>query len=81
MLRIPGDISLLVLIDRKQLNQIFISGVAADYSTGEARLVKMELDCIEETSIVNQSIETIPFHEALNIMLNAIVRWLYFWNV
>ena len=72
MLRIAGDISLLVLTDRKQLNQILISGIAADYSTGKAGLVKMELDCIEETAIVKQSIETIPFHEALNVMLNEI---------
>ena len=60
MLRIAGDIALMVLTDRKQLNQIFISAIAANYSTGKAKLVKMELDCIEETSIVNQSIETIP---------------------
>ena len=72
MIRIAGDVALLVLTENKQLHQIMICGVAADYKSGGAMLIKMELDCVEETLQIKQSIDTIPFYEALNAMMNMI---------
>ena len=72
MIRIAGDVALLVLTENKQLHQIMICGVAADYKSGDAMLIKMELDCVEETLQIKQSIDTIPFYKALNAMMNMI---------
>ena len=72
MIRIADDVALLVLTDNKQLHQITTSGIAADYSSGDVMLITMELDCLEETSLIKQSIDTIPFHNTLNALLNMI---------
>ena len=72
MLRIAGDVSLLVLADRKQLHKLCIVGIATDYKTSKAKMIKMDIDCLEETLIIKQSTEGIPFNEALNSTLNII---------
>lgn len=53
----------------KQLHQLCIVGIAADYKTSKAKMIKMDIDCLEETSIIKQSNEAILFSEALNSML------------
>ena len=72
MLRIAGDVSLLVLADRKQLLHLHIIGLAANYKTGTVKIIKMEIDCIGETSIIKEVNEVVPFSEAFNIMLHII---------
>ena len=42
------------------------------YGTGQAKLVKLVINCVEETSEVKQSQEVVPFCTALNIVLDAI---------
>ena len=46
-----------------------ICGLSADYKSGDAMLIKMQLNCIEEAFSVKQSIDAIPFHQALNALL------------
>ena len=72
MLRTAGDVLLAVLADKKLIRCVTIVGLAASYKTGDAKLVRLTLDCINETAEVVQSRESIPFCEALNIVLNAI---------
>ena len=74
MLRTAGDILLAVLADKKLIRCVTIVGLAASYKTDDAKLVRLTLDCIDETAEVVQSRsrESIPFCEALNIVLNAI---------
>ena len=72
MLRTAGDILLAVLADKRLIRSVTIVGLAASYKTADAKLVKLGLNCIDETAEVVQSRESIPFCEALNIVLNAI---------
>ena len=69
MLRIAGDVSLLVLADRKQLLHLHIIGLAANYRIGTAKIIKMEIDCVGETSIIKEVNEIIPFSQTFNIIL------------
>ena len=72
MLRTAGDLLLAVLADKKQIRCITIAGLAANYDTGKAKLLKLIINCAEETSEVKQSQEVVPFCTALNIVLDAI---------
>ena len=44
-------------------SHIKIGGVAANYRTNDAKLVKSTLNCTDETSEVIQSVESLPFSE------------------
>ena len=72
MLRTAGDMLLAVLADKKLIRCVTFLGLAASYKTGHAKLVKLILNCIDETAEIVQSRESIPFCEALNVVLNAI---------
>ena len=52
--------------------KLIIVGLAASYKTGDAKIVKLILNCIDESAEIVQSRESIPFCDALNIVLNAI---------
>ena len=71
MIRTAGDLLLAVLADKKQIRCITIAGLAANYGTGQAKLVKLVINCVEETSEVKQSQEVVPFCTALNIVLGC----------
>ena len=72
MLKLAGDVVLAVLADKKQISNVMIFGLAASYKKSDAKLVKLTLSWTDETSEVIQSIESLPFCEALNIILTAI---------
>ena len=72
MLRTSGDLVLHVLSDKKQILLITIIGLAVNYKTGNAKMIEMEIDLIEETSVVKQVREALGFDEALNAMLHII---------
>ena len=70
MLQTAGDLLLAVLADKKC---IMFAGLAVNYyDTGKAKLLKLIINCAEETSEVKQSQEVVPFCTALNIVLDAI---------
>ena len=52
MLRTSGDLVLHLLSDKKQILLITIIGLAVNYKTGKAKMIEMEIDLIEETSMV-----------------------------
>lgn len=47
-----ADLSLHVPADRKQISQLCIIGLAANYKDGLAKSIRMEIDYLDETSIV-----------------------------
>ena len=57
------------LVDNKQLSEIMIFGISADYQTSDAMLIKMQINCQEETFSVRQSNDTMSFHQALNALM------------
>ena len=69
MLWIAGDVALLVLMDNKQLCEIMVVGLSADYKTADAMLMKMQINCLEESFLVKQSCDTMPFHQGLNALM------------
>lgn len=72
MMRTAGDVVLSVLASKKQVSSIMITELAANYKTDNAKLIKVIFHCTEQSSEVMQSTESLPFCEALNIILNAI---------
>ena len=72
MVKTAGDVMLAVLADKKQINQIMIAGLAANYRTTDAKLVRLTLSCTDASLQVIQSTEPLPFCEALNVVLTTI---------
>ena len=72
MIKTAGDLALSVLASKKQINTIFITGIAANYKAQEAKLIKVTVNLIEETSEIVQSRDVMPLCSALNVMLHAI---------
>ena len=55
MIKTAGNLALSVLASKKQLNTIIIIGIAANYKTQEAKLIKITVNLVEETSEIVQS--------------------------
>lgn len=72
MLRTAGDIALHVLSDRKQLKEVVMIGLAANYKNNSAMVLRLDMNCIDEITNLKQSHESIPFDKAFNLMLNEI---------
>ena len=72
MIKTAGDLALSVLASKKQILTIIITGIAANYKTQEAKLIKITVSLVEETSKIVQSREVISLCDALNTMLHAI---------